>query len=766
MNRRDLIKSAVATAIAAAARPAHALFGLPGGAASVQQPKLVGTSGGTAPLDYTGVPVYQNGMKNARGFMTTGNANVLTALDANGWPTTDFQTYLIEYNAWSAVPSWCHVNDATKPWKCGYTSKNGGAETITGSSATISNKVVVGNAVTFDLVPTAATAGFEITGTTGGITGVFANLPAYPTGAGNFTNEYVNGLANFGTQRALDWSNALFCSAAVTSANRHTPANCHSKAWSTSSTTTNLNGTNVATPDGYPFEDFVALCNAANSECWWNIPLNADNTYITEICNYAAANLTGVLDLELDNENWNGVGVGGMGGFNYAVANFILANAGKLDYDAACTFSGTATGTTTITGTIPTTASSGHAIVGPGVPANTTISSVTTGVGGSIVCNNAISAGSGTFAFETYNTRYRYVGERDYQIAQLAKTAYGASFASKVRVVMAWQSGSGALSMYNQAFAYLAHTYPAAQVNSFLGALSTAPYINRNNTNVPGDGVNHIGETGDSAATIQTQLTHNSTYQPFFSLCENTALMAMHYGLMYYPYEIGWDTSTGGGETAATNIGLAIMDSGFTAVVAENLRALWNSGVSRGNWTSWGVTNSNTPGIDPNFGLATNYDTFESSGSPRLAGIQNFNTNGPTYTRNVVSGSGSVIDCINYADNVSALSATYPYLGQLNGFNQGPYYGGAGYIGYLINCTKPGTYTVVGTFNTTATGTTNFEWGNPQSPATITTGIAIPNGTGVTVTLGTVTLVAGPNYVLLGKGTTQTAIVPKSLQFN
>lgn len=761
ITRRDAVKATVGAVVGAHLIPAWARMGRGAIAGTQNTSKLIGTSGGTPNHDYDGVPAYQNGMRTARGFMTISNANEFTSLDANGWPTTDFQTFLIEMAAYSPIPSWCHVNDGTKPWKCGYTSKNGGAETITGNSATISNKVVNGNTVTFDLVPTAADSGFQITGTTGGVTGVFANLPEYPTASGTFTNEFINGLKNFGCQRALAWGNALWCAETLTSANRHTPSNSHSRAWSENGLTTNYNGTNSPTPDGFPFEDFVTLCNQTDADCWWNIPLYADSTYWSSIATYALANLNGILALELGNELWNFVGIGGMGAYNSVVANYILANPGKLDYDTACTFSGTANGTTTVTGTIPTTASTGHIVVGPNVPAGTTITAVTTGAGGSITCSNSIPSGSGTFAFETYNNRYRYLAEATYQIAQTVKGVYGASFSSKVKMILAWQTGG--VAMFGTAMSYLAHTYPAAQVNSFLGALSMAPYETRNNTNVPGDGVNHVGETGDSVATIQSQLTANGNYVAFLDYCENVSICAMHYGLEFWPYEVGWEIA---GESAADNIGPAIMDSGMTTVVTSYLQNLFNSGASRVNWTTWGVSQTgNGSGYDPGYALATSYSTFESSGSPRLAGIQSLNS-GVTYSRNVVSGSGSVIDCINYADNVSAKSATYPYLGQVNGFLQALYYGVGGYIGYLVNCASAGTYTVVGTFNTTATGTTNFEWGNPSSPATITTGISIPNGTGVTVTLGTVTLVKGPNYIVLGNGTTQNAIVPKSLKFN
>lgn len=722
--------------------------------------KVVGSSGGLSPSDY-GFPVYQNGMRGSRGFMTIANATINTTLDTNGWPNTDFQTYLMETQGYSSQPSWAHVNDSAKPWKCGFTSKNGGTETITGATATISNKVVAGNLVTFDLVPTGGACGFSITGTTGGATNVFANLPEYPTAAGLFTAEYLSLVSKFGLQRGLDWSNVLWNDTVNSWATRNSAANTHAPRWATGVLASTVA---TATGEGSPVDDFVSLCNATSSDLWYHLPINDDGTYVTGLASYLFANLTSTLNVrvELGNELWNGVGVGG-GVYAWVVAKFIAANSGNLDWDGALSFSGTANGTTTVTGVVPAGVNSGLTIAGPNVPSGTYITAVTAGV--SITLNNSIPAGTGTFAAASFTALHRYYAYRMYLAYQAFSSAFGGSYSTRVKLVGAWQTG--AISAFVDMAAYLVHYYPGTPVRTILGAFSSAPYQTRDNSLILSDGVNHTNHAGDSIATIQAQLTLNGQYRGMLSAGENTALTAMHYGMALEAYECGWEI---GGETAAANYGPAIMDSGMASVASGHLQGLLNSGYSRVNWTAFGLSNTNTATVDPGYALSKDYSALVSTGSPRLSGIAAVNASGPTYTRNVVSASGSVIDCINYADNALGLSVTYPYLGQLNGYAQGPYYSFGGYIGYLINCTVPGTYSVQGTFTTTSTGTTSLEWGNPSSAGTgnITTGIAIPNGSGgnVTVTLGNVTLVKGPNYVLLGNGTTYSGVVPKSLKFN
>ena len=715
----------------------------------------IGTSGGTSPSDY-GFPPYQNGMRTARGFMTIANANNFTTRDTNGWPTTDFQTYLIEVQNYSPLPSWAHISDSANPWKCGYTSKNGGAETIAGISATISNVVNTAGVVTFNLVPTGGAAGFSITGTTGGVTNVFCNLPEYPTASGTFTTQFINLLKNFGMQRSLDWSNALWNDLTTSWATRNTAANTHSKMWNPSNLASTItNGTG----EGAPVDDFVALCNATNADIWYNLPLKDDGTYVTGLASYLFANLNSNLNVRIEfvNELWNGVGVGG-GTYSQWVCAFILANPGVLDWDIPLTFAATANGTTTITCTPPSGTSAGWSITGPGVPAGTTITTVNST---SLVLSNAVTTGSGTFATVSYAALYRYYGKRMYDAYVAFSAAFSSQYASRVKLVLAWQQGG--LSAFTNMIGFLQHYHSGIPVGTMLGSLSVAPYETRDNTSVPGDGVNHVNVAA-TAATIEAQLTANGNYRAFLGYSENIAILAMHYGMDLEAYECGWES---GGETAASNYGLAIMDSGMTAVVSSYLQNLLNSGYSRLNWTAFGISNNNTPASDPGYALSSNYSTLISTGSPRLAGIQAVNTSGVAYTRNVVGTGTFTIDAINYADNVSAMSATYPYLGQLNSYAQGPYYSYGGYIGYIINCTKAGNYAVTATFNATTTGTTSCECGSSGNAGlnNIATGKSIPIGTGVSVAMGTFALALGANYILLGNGTTYAGIVPKSLIF-
>jgi hypothetical protein len=460
-----------------------------------------------------------------------------------------------------------------------------------------------------------------------------------------------------------------------------------------------------ATGEGAPVDDFVALCNATNADLWYNLPLKDDGTYVTGLAQYLAANLNSNLNvrIELANELWNGVGVGGGTYANFVYA-YVAANPGVLDWDAG---------------------------------------------------QSSYNA--------TYSPLYRYYGKRMYEAYVAFSSAFGPQYANRVKLVLAWQQGG--FGAFTGMMEYIQHYHPTTPISTVLGALSVAPYETRDNTNVPGDGVNHVNETGDSVSTIQAQLTANGNYIALTSHSENVALMAMHYGLSLEAYEGGGETA---GESSATNYGLAIMDSGMAAVVSSYLQNQLNSGFSRLNWTAFGVSNFNSPGSDPGYALSSDYSALITTGSPRLSGVKAVNTGGVVYTRNVVSTGTSTIDSINYADNVVSMSSAYPYLGKLNSYAQGSYYGTGGYIGYIINCTVAGNYTVSAVFTANSAGTTNFEWGSPGNAGLnhITTGITIPAGSNVTVPLGTVALAQGPNYILLGNGTTYSAITPKSLQFS
>jgi hypothetical protein len=212
------------------------------------------------------------------------------------------------------------------------------------------------------------------------------------------------------------------------------------------------------------------------------------------------------------------------------------------------------------------------------------------------------------------------------------------------------------------------------------------------------------------------------------------------------------------------------MDSGMQAVVENYITALFNSGYSLVNWTTYGLDNTDSL-IDPNYALGTNETTFNSSGSPRYNALKTFAAGVPLPTRNLVSGSGSIVDCQFMADQGytdsgflnGSVSGQYPYFGQLNAYFQGPYYGTTGYSGYLINCTAPATYAMSVYMTTTTTGSTNVE----VNGAVLATGKSIASGLSNALAFTqSVTLKQGPNYVLLGNGTNYTGVVPKSLRFN
>jgi hypothetical protein len=65
-----------------------------------------------------------------------------------------------------------------------------------------------------------------------------------------------------------------------------------------------------STAKGVPIEVAIALCNEIGCAGWFNIPVSADNTYISGMLNLINTNLTSGLTpyIEFSNENWNSAG--------------------------------------------------------------------------------------------------------------------------------------------------------------------------------------------------------------------------------------------------------------------------------------------------------------------------------------------------------------------------------------------------------------------------------------------------------------------------
>ena len=350
----------------------------------------------------------------------------------------------------------------------------------------------------------------------------------------------------------------------------------------------------------------------------------------------------------------------------------------------------------------------------------------------------------------------RYLAYRLHGICTAMSSAFGGAYGSRARVVLAWQTGGNGLYITDLAAKFFVHQYSGVPANL---VFALAPYETRDNTNVPGDGVDHVAETGDSVAAIQSQLTANGTYQAFLSYAEGRFLQASKYFGIMEAYEAGWEIA---GETSAANYGPAILDSAMVTVAESYLTNLFNSGFTKVNWTAFGIVNTGNANVDPGYDLAADYATFQSSGSPRLTAITSFASGLPIPTRNVVSGSGSVISGVNYADNVTAMSSANPVM---NGNANATYWSptGAGNSpGWLINCTVAGTYSLQAFLTTSQSGNTNV-WVNGVE---VITAAAISSGlSNSAVTLGNVTLVSGPNAIVLGNETNQSGITINSLEF-
>lgn len=771
MNRRDFGKSAIAMAVAAAVRPARALVGLLGGSAAGQIgfSFVVGNSGGVTPSDSGSPPVFQDQMMNSRGLMQAGSLTTVATLDANGWPTQDWGTYLTETQNYSIAPNW-----NSGGYACQFKSKNAGAETITAISGAVSGKSYNSGTqvVSFTFTPSASASasGFTVTNTNGGSTDICAMLPAYaantPYNAGGsasnlFTTEVKNKLSAMPLQRNQIWSLVIWNLSVNSWSTHHSPSNSpvgtpgYTGGWRGSGAIGNGS-------EGYSVEDFTTLCGQTNSHLWQCNPYFDDGTYAGNAAAYINTNLASNLSsfYELANEGWN-TGDGGIGSAMPTIsAQFIAANPGVIDYDGAfsTTASGTS-GTNTITVTsVPATWSTNQTINSnsPGIPQGTGISGI---AGTTITLNKNLTQTltSATVATQNATMVQRLWAKQHTAMAAQISSSVGGAFGNRVNAVLCWQSGN--VANIAGMLAYIAAKIGTP--SSYIHWLAIAPYMTRDNSAIPGDGVNHIN-VNDTIAAIQSQLTTNGTYRPFLAQSERLLVLALSYGLKgILTYECGWETA--GETTTVANLGAAIMNSGMGAVVTNYLAAMQNCGYQLLNNTSFGVDNTGSV-LDPDYAMSNDPNGFVSGGSPRFNALAAFQASPPARTRNVVNGAGSIIDCINYVDNSSGLSSTYPALGSFPNVYTQQQSSTTAYGTYHAYCPDGETRTLVGNFTSGASAGTVDVWING---AKVLSAIAVPaNLTNGDVTLGSVVVPKGESYIMIGNGLAQSGIVPKELKFN
>jgi hypothetical protein len=715
-------------------------------------------AGGGSALISEALPIFKNKGRESLGFTDTAFNRL--QCNAQGWPTTDFRFEFLNYS--TRLPSW-----ALGTFKCGFIGTGSETVTVGGGNATIANLFhgTGGAYTTFDVNVTGTSqAYFDVTGTTGGATNVYAYIPGqYPgtPGIDDVTN--VNSLipsavthySQFNHIRNMWLSNIVSFTQQATSAHRNTPATfqCGSPSATSGSTgkpkkviltatpTTGATGGTLAsawTGDtgqyALSFQDqsgsgdcrVITLTNGATTCTWdpsraltqpWS---SATGTvayegypveWLITLCNACGASPWICLPPFEDGAQ------GSAGSWSTSVLQYIAAN---------------------YTGSKPVYFELGNE--------NWNVSYQT------------FFSLTELAALYGFADRYHYYAYRHNQFAALARSILPAGwFGTKVQLVHMDQYVSpghqiSMLSAYNTTYG------PPKNDIAYMGA---ATYANPITTNT--DTIAQIQAEATTAAQTVGNIEINSAGGPG----EQTAIIGLHYGLPMATYEGGfqWNDSR---YTSLANLGAAVMDSGFVTPIETLYNSVFNAGVVLATHFESGVQSS-TSAQAPTDKLSNNYDLLATC--PNLVGLQHFMPpNTLTITRNDVSLPGAILDGRNYSDNNSNISAVFPSFSGTgaSGTNPGftPYgAGSAGTVAYLLWSNVHRTVALSANFtNSGAAGITELEYGSVGNGGfTILGGgtptqVTIPTGTN-NVSIGSFPVFAGWNYILLGKpGTIQSSI--------
>lgn len=318
MNRRELIKAAVATAVTAAASPAFGRRGH-GGVGPVQNNLALGLNLNQPNYFGPEQPFLNIVLNNAisstytargggeDGWLTSTYGVYTGAVDANGWPTQIQDGIQNQFLILRNLPQ---SNGGTGPrYRSGtYYVFYNGTGTVTYSFDATRTAHASGATYGFDWmdtlnVATPSTGGVQVNVTSTsaapnnirGISVVHSDdLAAWAAGE-MFSPSFISRLQTMGPIRTMDWRNTNVCT--------------WIKDWTDEPT---------ATQGGYadcvPWTLIVRLANEAKvSALWVNIPMNATVAYVTALMNYLAANLDPRIEVlvQYANEVWNGLTVVG-----------------------------------------------------------------------------------------------------------------------------------------------------------------------------------------------------------------------------------------------------------------------------------------------------------------------------------------------------------------------------------------------------------------------------------------------------------------------
>ncbi|UYZ61489.1 T9SS type A sorting domain-containing protein [Hymenobacter weizhouensis] len=280
-------------------------------------------------LDGAGPSSFVDLAKAARPWEAPGGGTLPPSqLDANGWPTTDFRTVLLDARP---VPEWAGTIDDPQGYRVSYSGTHHGSFT---GRAVISNGAgpwsiqnqaynAATNTTTFDLVLGAPGPGhgfvlMQFTNTQrtataalgSGITNLKVIRAGYPAASTQFFPtaliNAINGV-NFAAIRAKDLTgtsniDGIVYPATIDWADRKLPTDAIQA------------GGLGRKKEGMAWEHFIDLCNQVDKDIWVNIPVSATPNYVTQLATLLKNRLKPTLNIyvENDNEIWNNGG-GGFG---------------------------------------------------------------------------------------------------------------------------------------------------------------------------------------------------------------------------------------------------------------------------------------------------------------------------------------------------------------------------------------------------------------------------------------------------------------------
>lgn len=685
--------------------------------------------GGTA-LSFENFPIFKNRVRESRGFTDPLSLGNHVARNAAGWPIADFAVVLWEG---SAVPSWLSASSAGNPFKCRFIGT--GSETITGvfGGNNIANVVhgFAGAYTTFDYY-SAGQGGFVVSGTSGAVTNICAYLPGYNMGTIDdvtlptaFTNEAILQYSQYRWLRVMKGEAVEFNSKLSTAANRRTPANTQASQGF---------GATIVSLASSPL---LGATSATLSAPWplttdtYAIPFHSGDVVQGRVCNMTAGSASfNWTDPLTSNVDTTGLAKIGQEGYpvEWWVSLALACNIGlwlcrpTLEDGTDYAPGSWSSDVLTYLGTHWT--SSKECLV-EDVNENWNFGGYQ-----SPWAFWGIAKVKGYYA-TSGNDDTSYYAFRAHTFANLGRSILPAKWGTTVKQVLAYQTNSGGTFYVKKILAAVA-ALNGGVANTDIHYHSTAPYLHPT-----------LGPA-DSIATIQATTLARAQISHLAAWTENNVIIAAHWGIPFTSYEDNgdWGNST---YNTITNLPAAILDAGMQTPLATHIQLGFDCGKQSITHFSSGVS----------AGTSGGYEFTNIYASPlvtsQLSALQSF-MGGFSYTRNVVSASGSVINGVNYADNNATISAGQGHLA-LNS-NYMPF-GQNGRLPYRINCTDPRansgpvSYSLVVTWNTVSgTPVTDLWIGDPARGGTqIATAVAVSNGA---VVIGTLTLVKGVNHIVLG----------------